>query len=156
MTVATRKNQFLLGLSLLFAAWAGIPHAEAGYFFQQHQDTVKINQPDTTTNQPYKATRKPTFRPTDRYGDPFSNTPTQTPLFLKDPKKLKLDVEIDTALNYTIYEKIGDLNYRPTSSMSFGEFKQYQERQLLKEYWQNRSRAILLALQLREAHLQYY
>jgi cell surface protein SprA len=54
---------------------------------------------------------------------------------------MKLDVDIDTAGNYTIYEKIGDLNYRPTSSMSFEEFKRYQERQILKEYWQGRSRA---------------
>ncbi|RAW03505.1 cell surface protein SprA [Pseudochryseolinea flava] len=54
---------------------------------------------------------------------------------------MKLDVEIDTALNYTIYEKIGDLNYRPTSSMSFEEFKQYQDRQILKDYWQSRARA---------------
>ena len=78
----------------------------------------------------------------DRYGDPFSNTPTESPLFLKDPNKLKLDVDIDTALNYTIYEKIGDLNYRPTSSMSFEEFKQYQDRQILKDYWKSRSRAM--------------
>ncbi len=54
---------------------------------------------------------------------------------------MKLDVEIDTALNYTIYEKIGDLNYRPTSSMTFEEFKQYQDRQILKNYWQTRARA---------------
>ena len=46
---------------------------------------------------------------------------------------MKLDVEIDTALNYTIYEKIGDLNYRPTSTMTFEEFKQYQDRQILKK-----------------------
>ncbi|HEY0654317.1 MAG TPA: cell surface protein SprA [Chryseosolibacter sp.] len=45
-------------------------------------------------------------------------------------------------MNYTIYEKIGDLNYRPTSSMSFEEFKQYQDRQILKDYWKNRSRAM--------------
>jgi cell surface protein SprA len=54
---------------------------------------------------------------------------------------MKLDVEIDTSGNYTIYEKIGELNYRPTSSMSLTEFKQYQERQILKNYWQTRARA---------------
>jgi cell surface protein SprA len=90
----------------------------------------------------YQPSRRPTFRMQDRYGDPFSNTTSESPLFLKDPNKLKLDVDIDTALNYTIYEKIGDLNYRPTSSMSFEEFKQYQDRQILKDYWKNRSRAM--------------
>jgi cell surface protein SprA len=54
---------------------------------------------------------------------------------------MKLDVEIDTAGNYTIYEKIGELNYRPTSSMTFEEFKQHQDRQILKDYWQGRARA---------------
>ena len=54
---------------------------------------------------------------------------------------MKLDVEIDTSGNYTIYEKIGELNYRPASSMSLEEFKQYQDRQILKNYWQTRSRA---------------
>ena len=88
---------------------------------------------DTTGNQSYTA--KPADQPialTDRYGDPFSNTTSQSPLYLKDPNQMKLDVEIDTALNYTIYEKIGDLNYRPTSTMTFEEFKQYQDRQILK------------------------
>ncbi len=54
---------------------------------------------------------------------------------------MTLDVEIDTAGNYTIYEKIGDLNYRPASSMSFEEYKQYQDRQILKDYWKSRARA---------------
>ncbi|TRX55626.1 cell surface protein SprA [Fulvivirga sp. M361] len=64
---------------------------------------------------------------------------SNSPLQLQDPASLKLEAEIDTSLNYTIYEKIGDLNYRPTSSMSFEEFKQYQEREMLKDYWKNRS-----------------
>lgn len=54
---------------------------------------------------------------------------------------MTLDVEIDTAGNYTIYEKIGELNYRPASSMSFEEYKQYQDRQILKNYWKSRARA---------------
>lgn len=99
--------------------------------------------PDTTeadtVDKPYEPSRKPIFEPKDRLGDPFSNNLSKSPLLLKDPASLKLDVAIDTGLNYTIYEKIGDLNYRPTSSMSFEEFKQYQERQMLKDYWKNRS-----------------
>ncbi len=54
---------------------------------------------------------------------------------------MKRDVDIDTAMNYTIYEKIGDLNYRPASSMPFEEFKQYQDRPILKSYWKGRARA---------------
>jgi cell surface protein SprA len=94
---------------------------------------------DSLTAQPYQPSRKPTYQPKDRFGDPFSNVTSPSPLLLEDPASMKLDVEIDTGMNYTIYEKIGDLNYRPTSSMTFEEFKQYQERQQLKDYWKNRS-----------------
>jgi len=59
-----------------------------------------------------------------------------------EPSGLKLDVEIDTGFNYTLYETLGDLYYRPTTSMSFEEFRQYQNRQLMKEYWKTRSRAL--------------
>src|SRR5690606_35324834 len=109
--------------------------------FAQQPDTVRTAPGDTTQNRPYTPSRKPTFKPADRYGDPFSNSTNESPLFLKDPAQMKLDVEIDTSGNYTIYEKIGDLNYRPTSSMSLEEFKQYQDRQILREYWQSRARA---------------
>lgn len=94
---------------------------------------------DSLRNLPYTPSRRPTHNPRYRFGDPFSNTTAVSPLLLKDPSKLELDVEIDTSLNYTIYEKIGDLNYRPTSSMSFKEFNRFQDRQILKSYWKNRS-----------------
>lgn len=100
---------------------------------------LSFSQTDTTRYQP---TRRPTFQPTDRYGDPFSNTTATSPFYLMDPSQRTLDVEIDTGFNYTIYEKIGELNYRPTTTMSLEEFKQYQDRQALKEYWKTRSRAL--------------
>ncbi|MFZ6011459.1 MAG: cell surface protein SprA [Bacteroidota bacterium] len=140
MTVTARKNYVTLILSRLLLAWLALFLLPDDVLAQR--DTTRTAPQDTTLNKPYEPTKRPTFRPRDRYGDPFSNTTTESPLFLKDPNKMKLDVEIDTALNYTIYEKIGNLNYRPTSSMSFEEFKQYQDRQILKEYWQGRSRAM--------------
>lgn len=136
MTVSTRKYKIWSFRGRLLVAWSLLLFLVADEAFAQQRQR---NQRDTTGYQP---SRRPTFQSRDRYGDPFSNTTTASPLFLKDPNKLKLDVEIDTALNYTIYEKIGDLNYRPTSSMTFEEFKQYQDRQILKQYWQSRSRAM--------------
>ncbi|MBT1704646.1 cell surface protein SprA [Fulvivirgaceae bacterium PWU20] len=108
--------------------------------YSQRQDSTRVTRQDTSGV--YKPSKRPTYRPTDRYGDPFSNSTTASPLFLKDPNQMKLDVEIDTALNYTVYEKIGDLNYRPTTSMSFSEFQQYQDRKILKDYWQSKARAM--------------
>ena len=106
----------------------------------QTQDSIKA---DTTNRElPYQPTRQPTFQQKDRFGDPFSFNLSPSPLLLKDPSSLLLDVEIDTGLNYTIYEKMGDVNFRPTTSMSFEEFSAYQERKILKDYWKSRSRGL--------------
>ena len=105
------------------------------------QDTVKTKS-DSITNQPYKPSRKPSFRTRDRYGDPFSNSSTESPFFLKDPTKVDVDVELDSGLNYTVYEKMGDLNYRPVTTMTFEEYNAYQNRQILKEYWQGKSKSL--------------
>lgn len=101
-------------------------------------DSLKQQQ-DSLANAPYTPTVTPTYRQKDRQGDPFSNNTSPSPLLLQDPSSFNLDVEIDTGMNYTIYEKIGDLNYRPVTSMSFDEFDEYQESQALKNYWKNRS-----------------
>ena len=138
MTFFTQKNKVAFTLSRMFLVWLSYSFIPE-YVYGQEQS--RPSPADTTGNQIYKPSRRPTYRATDRYGDPFSNTTSQSPLYLKDPNQMKLDVEIDTALNYTIYEKIGNLNYRPTSTMTFEEFKRYQDRQILKSYWQGRSRA---------------
>ncbi|MGC1244035.1 MAG: cell surface protein SprA, partial [Chryseosolibacter sp.] len=139
MALVTSKNCVAFAISLL-TVWLGLLLSTDAY--GQRPDTTRTAPSDTIPNGTYEPTRRPTYTPRDRYGDPFSNTTSESPLFLKDPNQLKMDVEIDTALNYTIYEKIGELNYRPTTSMSFEEFKQYQDRQILKDYWKNRSRAM--------------
>ena len=96
------KQKFLIAIIALMAC-LGVFNTRAEAFFQQ-QDTSRLKQ-DTVKNLPYKPSRKPTFQLRDRYGDPFSNSTTESPLFLKDPTKVNLDVELDSGLNYTIYEK---------------------------------------------------
>ncbi|MDW3208578.1 MAG: cell surface protein SprA [Reichenbachiella sp.] len=94
---------------------------------------------DSVVNQKYEPSYRPTFRQQDRFGDPFSNTQSPSPLLLEDPASMQLDLEIDTGMNYTIYERVGALNYRPRSTMTFEEFNRYQDAEMKKEYWQNRS-----------------
>ncbi len=106
-------------------------------FFQTQQDTI----PDSLKG-PYQPSKTPTYQPTDRFGDPFSNRTSLSPLQLQDPSSLTLDADIDTAMNYTIYEKIGDVNYRPTTIMSFEEFSRWKEQEMLREYWRNRSQGL--------------
>ena len=130
MTITIFRNQFIVvfGIFLMMCCH---------YSFAQKQPKK-----DTTKLAPADSARRPTFRPRDRYGDPFSNFTSFSPLFLKDPKSLNLDVQIDTGMNYNIYEKIGKINFRPTSSMSFKEFSLQQDRVNMKEYWKNRSQAL--------------
>lgn len=96
-------------------------------------DTLKKD----TQNQPYKGTKKSTYEQKDRFGDPFSEKTSPSPLLLSDPSKLEF--EMDTAMDYTIYEKIGDTQYRPATTMSFEEYSKIQEKSMLKNYWQNRA-----------------
>src|SRR5690606_15886533 len=107
----------------------------------QVQDTTQVG-PDSVITQPYVPSTRPTFTPADRYGDPFASPMYETPLFLMNPNMLELELEIDTSLNYSIRERMGGVDYRPPSTMSFEEFKEYQDRQMLKEYWQTRARAL--------------
>jgi cell surface protein SprA len=99
------------------------------------QDSLRADTLDTH----YEPSRQPTFIPSDRFGDPFIFQPSVSPLILKDPSNLQMDIDIDTANNYIIYEKVGETNYRPISTMTFEEFQKYQEERMIKEYWRNRS-----------------
>jgi cell surface protein SprA len=85
---------------------------------------------------------RPSFRLRDRYGDPFSNYTTQSPFYLKNPSGINLGLQLDTAMNYTLFEKMGKVNYRPVTTMNFDEFNRQQSRLMLKDYWQGRSKAL--------------
>jgi cell surface protein SprA len=130
------NGQFIFGLSMVFFLCLGPTLVYA----QRGADTTKQST-DTVSHQSYNPFR-PTYRPSDRYGDPFSNQSFYSPLFLKDPKSLNLDLQIDTGMNYSIYEKIGKVNFRPTSSMSFQDFNLQQSQSMLTDYWKGRSKAL--------------
>jgi len=132
----------ILGVFILFLALITFGKASNNYFLYSTglyflPDSVAADSVarDSLETGPYLPSKKPTYQPRDRFGDPFSHSTSPSPLQLKDPASLKMDVEIDTGMNYTIYEKIGDVNYRPTSSMTFEEFNEYQERQIIRNYW---------------------
>ncbi len=136
MVTALLKRQFIFGLGMVLLLCLGPLFVHA----QLKADSTK-KALDSIAKIP-KNPFLPTFRPHDRYGDPFSNQTTFSPLFLKDPKSLNMDMQIDTGMNYSIYEKIGKVNFRPMSSMSFREFNQKQSQSMLKDYWKGRSQAL--------------
>src|SRR5262245_7981428 len=104
----------------------------------QQRDSTQVDTTRYQSNNPYK----PTFRYRDRYGDPFSNFTPTSPFFLQNPSGLKTDLAIDTGRNYTIQERMGNVNYRSPNSMSFGEFNQQKSKLMLKDYWQTRTKAL--------------
>lgn len=52
---------------------------------------------------------------------------------------MTVEIEMDTGMNYGIQEKVGALNYRPRSTMTFEQYQQYQDEEIKKEYWKDRS-----------------
>ncbi len=108
------------------------------YFFQQ--DTSRQTQDTVKVEEQYTPSRSPTYRPSYRFGDPFSNRVSQSPLLLKDPSQLDFRVEYDTSgINYSVFEKLNDVSFRPATSLSFREFDSYSTQQINRQYWKDRS-----------------
>jgi len=128
-----RKIQAIAGLVLcLSAGWPLVAHA---------QDSLKVKKRDSTRLQflnPYL----PNFRLRDRHGDPFSNPTTSSPLYLKDPKNLNTEITLDSGMRYNIYENVGNVRYRPNSSMPFKDFSNQQDVSFRKNYYQSKSLAL--------------
>ncbi|QMU31633.1 cell surface protein SprA [Adhaeribacter radiodurans] len=100
-------------------------------------DTTLI---DTTTSEGYRKSRRPDFRPKDRVGDPFSNRTSRSPLLLKNPDNVNLNVDLDDSLRYfEIKEKVGDLNFRNPTIMTYEEYTKYQQQQAIRNYWRSKA-----------------
>lgn len=60
-------------------------------------------------------------------------------MLLSDPSSIDLQVDFDSTVSYSVYERIGDVNFRPVTTMSFDEYDTYNDSQLTKEYFKERS-----------------
>ena len=99
--------------------------------FQQVADSI----PSDSIPASYERTRQPTYIPQDRIGDPLTYPKEQSSLFNNDPFGLTMDVEVDTALNYSIYETMNGLDFRTPTIMTFEEYSDLIEKQMIREYW---------------------
>jgi len=62
-------------------------------------------------------------------------------LYLRPPSNINTQVEYDPESNeYYFQNKIGDIDYRNPSYMSFDEYQEYDLNRTLKQYWRERSR----------------
>jgi len=76
----------------------------------------------------------------DRYADPYSSQPNFSPLYLSYPSNIKTTVEYNPDnREYDIFEKIGDIDFRSPSYMTFEEFKESQFKKSTQDYWKKKS-----------------
>jgi cell surface protein SprA len=136
-----------------------LPKHISNIFFQRHTSSIKAvlcaiiwicvcpiytlkAQTDSNTvetDPKYRPSFRPNFRFSDRYGDPFSNRESRSP-FNVGRDIFKPKIEIDSESNtYTIEEKIGEIEYRPKTSMSLEEYEQYQENKGEKDYMKSKA-----------------
>ena len=70
---------------------------------------------------------------------PFSDAGKISPLFLKNPANISSDIVYDPESNsYVFSEKVGKLNYRPSTYMTLDEYRQFELNEAKRYYWQER------------------
>ena len=70
---------------------------------------------------------------------PFSDVGKTSPLFLRNPSNIRSEIIYDPATNsYVFSEKIGELNYRPSTAMSLDEYRRFEMEQAKRDYWTQR------------------
>jgi cell surface protein SprA len=73
---------------------------------------------------------------------PYTGNENTNPLFLKPPSGLKSDVKYDPATGlYILEHKIGNVEYRPPTYMSLEEYREYDLKNSVKDYWKERSKS---------------
>jgi cell surface protein SprA len=122
-----------LGASLFFVFWAALssPQYSSIYSFK------KLLTPEDSTTR--TKSRRPTYQTEDRIGDQYNNKTNKSPIELQNPSNITEEVEIDTATgNYIVREKVGDMEYRTQTYLTFEEYYNYKNKQMLRDYWQNK------------------
>ena len=141
-SVSISKSSFLKVLITIFWLCFAYSTVFAGLHLQQvvpkdsiFTDTTQIQLPV----EQYEKSRQPTYQPKDRPGNSIVYPDASSPLILKNPSSLQLDVEVDTSLNYTIGERFGNLYYRPPTNLNFEQYNSIQGRQMRKNYFKEMS-----------------
>ncbi len=79
--------------------------------------------------------------PIPKSENPYDVVPTGG-LYLKDPANQKQDLIYDPVNNeYTITNKIGNIDYQHPASFSFDEYRKWDTRQALDSYWRERAKS---------------
>ena len=99
---------------------------------QAYQPNDSVSKDTTELQYPFK----------DDDGNPFSESAPQSPLFLNKPSNISSSVNYDPVTNqYILTEKIGEMDFRRPTVMSFKEFYDYDAQVSMRNYWVSKSRA---------------
>jgi cell surface protein SprA len=124
-----------------FLVWASDSGAVGGASRKNFYNWSRYLPDDTTvTDTAYVKSRRPTYKPKDRRSDPFSERTKESPLLLGPPANIKLDVTLDDSLKrFDIRERMGEIDYRNPTTMTFEEYSRYQQQQSIRNYWRAKS-----------------
>jgi cell surface protein SprA len=141
-SVSIFKSSFAKVLMTSFWLCNAYGNVYSGLLFQQvvpkdsiFTDTTQIQLPV----EEYEKSRQPTYQPKDRPGNSIVYPDASSPLILKNPNSLQLDVEVDTSLNYTIGERFGEIYYRPPTNLNFEQYNSIHGHQMRKNFFKEMS-----------------
>lgn len=93
--------------------------------------------PDTTAEEPLPTLRFPFEDNGNFILEPDRDSSL---LYLRDPDNISSDIEYDPETNqYRFSSKVGNLEYRNPSYMTFDEYQEYDLDQVIKKYWNERA-----------------
>lgn len=125
--------QFVVVISILFLVWDSVASTSPAPVAQG-----VITPPDSVNTQD---TIDLPFEFPDEDGLHFEDDPV-SPLFMKKPSNISTEVIYDPETNeYIFQDKVGSLNYRYPSSLTFEQYQEKQMENTLRSYWLERSRS---------------
>jgi cell surface protein SprA len=131
----TRIFKYLITGLVLVIAGAMIFASQESYFIIQQPDTQVIDSADIDTLANTKA-EGPQFKLKQDPAYPVGDMKEADGIQLKQPNNLKSDVQYDPGSSqYKFTNKIGNIDYRRPSYMGRDEYKKYELRRTVREYW---------------------
>jgi cell surface protein SprA len=134
------RNSLLIVINLLFIV-SGYSNFE--YTLKSVDNRYEVNKflfpPDSTNT---GDTTRQNIYPLENEGFPYTGDENNNPLYLKLPESIQSDVEYDPETGlYKLNHKMGDTEYRPPTYMTLDEYREYDLKNSVDDYWRERSKA---------------
>jgi cell surface protein SprA len=99
----------------------------------------QVNYPPDTTNTQDTSHVNLIYPFNDNTGNPYLDNQNTSPLFMRDPENIKREIIYNPETNtYEFVNKIGNFEYRPPTIMDFEDYKDYDLKNDVRSYWNDR------------------